>query len=216
VTRSEWVRQARQGDRDAYDILLADVVDHLSRIAWLILRDIDSAEDVADRPSSARTVHSASMGGSQVSHVAITVPDLERAEAYYQGLFNMQIVTREARGPEGDMQLPPDKGWRDAREAGIDLYMVALRLGDFVLALFDEASPAIGELGLQHYRPLFVGLHMPADTITQVRTRLRREGHEEWDDTAGGFRDRYGVGWQLAVEGAFVGAGDRTGRWVAT
>ena len=45
MTRSELVRQARQGDRDAYDILLADVVDHLYRIARLVLRDFDSAED---------------------------------------------------------------------------------------------------------------------------------------------------------------------------
>lgn len=43
--RSELVRQARQGDRDAYDILLTDVVDHLYRIARLILRDFDRAED---------------------------------------------------------------------------------------------------------------------------------------------------------------------------
>ena len=45
MTRSELVRQARRGDRDAYDILLTDVVDHLYRIARLILRDFDSAED---------------------------------------------------------------------------------------------------------------------------------------------------------------------------
>jgi RNA polymerase sigma-70 factor (ECF subfamily) len=45
VTRSELVRQARQGDRDAFDILLTDVVDHLYRIARLILRDFDRAED---------------------------------------------------------------------------------------------------------------------------------------------------------------------------
>jgi len=45
VTRSELVRQARQGDRDAYDILLTEVVDHLYRIARLILRDFDRAED---------------------------------------------------------------------------------------------------------------------------------------------------------------------------
>ena len=40
MTRSELVRQARQGDRDAYDILLTEVVDHLYRIARLILREI--------------------------------------------------------------------------------------------------------------------------------------------------------------------------------
>jgi RNA polymerase sigma-70 factor, ECF subfamily len=45
VTRSELVRRARDGDRDAYDILLTEVIDHLYRIARLILRDFDSAED---------------------------------------------------------------------------------------------------------------------------------------------------------------------------
>ena len=45
MTRSELVRRARQGDRDAYDILLTESVDHLYRIARLTLRDFDSAED---------------------------------------------------------------------------------------------------------------------------------------------------------------------------
>jgi RNA polymerase sigma-70 factor (ECF subfamily) len=39
------VRHARDGDRDAYDILVSEVIDHLYRIARLILRDFDSAED---------------------------------------------------------------------------------------------------------------------------------------------------------------------------
>jgi RNA polymerase sigma-70 factor (ECF subfamily) len=39
------VRRARDGDRDAYDILVTDVIDHLYRIARLILRDTDRAED---------------------------------------------------------------------------------------------------------------------------------------------------------------------------
>jgi RNA polymerase sigma-70 factor, ECF subfamily len=45
VTKSELVRLARDGDRDAFDILLTAVIDHLYRIARLILRDFDSAED---------------------------------------------------------------------------------------------------------------------------------------------------------------------------
>ena len=45
MERSELVRLARGGDRDAYDILLTDRIDHLYRIARLILRDFDSAED---------------------------------------------------------------------------------------------------------------------------------------------------------------------------
>lgn len=39
------VRRARAGDRDAYDVLMTAVVDRLYRIARLVLRDYDSAED---------------------------------------------------------------------------------------------------------------------------------------------------------------------------
>ena len=45
MTKSELVRAARDGDRDAYDILVTDHIDRLYRIARLILRDFDSAED---------------------------------------------------------------------------------------------------------------------------------------------------------------------------
>ena len=45
MTKSELVRLAQDGDRDAFDLLLTAVIDHLYRIARLILRDYDSAED---------------------------------------------------------------------------------------------------------------------------------------------------------------------------
>jgi RNA polymerase sigma-70 factor, ECF subfamily len=45
VTKSELVRLAQDGDRDAFDLLLTAVIDHLYRVARLILRDYDSAED---------------------------------------------------------------------------------------------------------------------------------------------------------------------------
>jgi RNA polymerase sigma-70 factor (ECF subfamily) len=45
VANSELVRQARDGDRDAYDVLITELVDRLYRISRLILRDYDSAED---------------------------------------------------------------------------------------------------------------------------------------------------------------------------
>ena len=150
------------------------------------------------------------MRSLRASHVAITVPDLEQGEAYYQALFDLEVVTREELGPDGDRQLPRDKDWSDVRGAGIDLYMVALRRGGFVLALFDEASPFIRGLGLPHCRPLFIGLDMPADEIAGVRARLTGE---DWDEESGGFRDRYGVGWQFG-SGTFSGTGDRIGRWL--
>lgn len=45
MTKSELVRLARDGDRDAYDILVTELIDHLYRVARLILRDFDRAED---------------------------------------------------------------------------------------------------------------------------------------------------------------------------
>jgi RNA polymerase sigma-70 factor (ECF subfamily) len=39
------VQRAREGDRDAFDLLMTAVIDHLYRIARLILRDADRAED---------------------------------------------------------------------------------------------------------------------------------------------------------------------------
>jgi len=45
VTRSDLVRAARDGDRDAYDVLVTESIDAMYRIARLILRDYDSAGD---------------------------------------------------------------------------------------------------------------------------------------------------------------------------
>jgi RNA polymerase sigma-70 factor, ECF subfamily len=45
VTKAELVLRARKGDRDAFDLLMTALIDHLYRIARLILRDTDRAED---------------------------------------------------------------------------------------------------------------------------------------------------------------------------
>ena len=45
MEKVELVRRARDGDRDAFDLLMTAVIDHLYRIARLILRDTDRAED---------------------------------------------------------------------------------------------------------------------------------------------------------------------------
>jgi RNA polymerase sigma-70 factor, ECF subfamily len=45
VTKAQLVAQARDGDRDAFDVLMTTHVDHLYRLARLILRDVDGAED---------------------------------------------------------------------------------------------------------------------------------------------------------------------------
>ncbi|HEX2281695.1 MAG TPA: VOC family protein [Thermomicrobiales bacterium] len=144
-------------------------------------------------------------------HVAISVPDLEEAERYYRRLFDMEVITREALMPDGDRQLPPDKDWTDARQAGIDLYMIALRRGGFVLALFDEGSPALEQATVARRR-LFVGLVMDATEIDHLRERL--DDTELWDDDSGGFRDQYGIIWQPSSSDRFTGSGESSGRWI--
>ena len=141
----------------------------------------------------------------QCRHVAITVPGLEEAEEYYRALFDMQVVTREAADSR---QLPHGKSWKDAHASGIDLYMLALRRGEFVLALFSEVSSIDNESGAPR-RPLFIGLGMPPDEIASVRARCG-DG-EIWDGDQ--FRDRYGIGWQLGT-GEFIGSGDARGLWL--
>ena len=45
LDRLHWVRAAMTGDRDAFDLLAATVVDRLYAVARLVLRDTDRAED---------------------------------------------------------------------------------------------------------------------------------------------------------------------------
>ena len=45
VDQVRWVEQARAGDRQAFDLLAAAVVDRLYAVARLVLRDTDRAED---------------------------------------------------------------------------------------------------------------------------------------------------------------------------
>ena len=71
-----------------------------------------------------------------IRHIALIVPDLRAAEAYYQRLFEMALIGREAKLGDGRWHtLPFDKSWEDAEAAGIELGMLALRKGEFVLAL---------------------------------------------------------------------------------
>ena len=45
MARTELVRRARDGDRDAYDVLVTEAVDAMYRLSRLILRDHDRASD---------------------------------------------------------------------------------------------------------------------------------------------------------------------------
>ena len=142
-------------------------------------------------------------------HIALYVQDLRAAEGYYQHLFNMHLIGREAELDDGLWYtLPDDKDWDDAKAAGLELGMLALRKEDFVLVLFAGISPP-GQV-------YAIGLYMTEAEIAEVRNRLT--GKEiVLDDNARGLaiRDPYQIIWQLVIPGnPFRTAGDFANRWL--
>jgi catechol 2,3-dioxygenase-like lactoylglutathione lyase family enzyme len=55
---------------------------------------------------------------TSIQHLALFVPELQKAEQYYQSIFEMELVGREAMQNDGLWySLPFDKGWEDAQKA---------------------------------------------------------------------------------------------------
>lgn len=141
--------------------------------------------------------------------IALVVSDLQAAEQFYKGVFEMEIIGREAMLDDGLWYtLPLDKGWKDAETADIELGMLALRKGNFVLVLFKGEA-----VEKQVYA---VGLAMPAEEIVRVRTRLAEDAEVmEEGLTHLSFRDTYQINWQISVPGGeFRTAGDFADRWL--
>ena len=144
-----------------------------------------------------------------ISHIALVVPELKAAERYYQELFDMALIGREALLKDGLWYtLPFDKDWADANAAGIELGMLALRKGEFVLALF-KGEAAQGQV-------FAIGISMPEEEISRVRARLAADT-EVLENSSENlvFRDRYQIIWQISVPGnKFRTAGDFANRWI--
>ena len=142
-------------------------------------------------------------------HIALFVPDLRMAERYYQSIFDMGLIGREAELADGLWYtLPFDKGWDDAEAAGIKLDMIALRKGEIGFALFRGDAPP-GQVNV-------IGLRMPMEEIARVRDRLPVDTlvSEDAPDYLE-FRDPYQITWQIMLpESKFSTAGDIANRWL--
>lgn len=141
-------------------------------------------------------------------HIALFVPDLRGAERYYQSIFNMELIGREAELPDGLWYtLPFDKGWDEADAVGIKLDMLALRKDEFGLALFRSDTPP----GQVHV----IGLRMTIEEIARVRARLPADTQvlQDAPDYLE-FRDPYQITWQIMFPGSkFSTAGVFANRW---
>jgi catechol 2,3-dioxygenase-like lactoylglutathione lyase family enzyme len=146
---------------------------------------------------------------SSIRHIALFVPDLRTAERYYQSIFDMQLIGREAELADRLWYtLPFDKGWDEADAAGIKLDMLALRKDEVGLALFRGDAPA-GQVNV-------IGLRMPLEEIARVRARLPGDTQvlEDKPDYLE-FRDPYMITWQIMFPGSkFSTAGVFANRWL--
>ena len=145
---------------------------------------------------------------SSLRFIALAVPDLRAAEEYYQSLFDMELIGREAELEDGLWYtLPFDRSWDDAQAAGIELGMLALQKGDTVLALFSGDTPT-GQV-------FAIGLSLPPEEIAGVRSRLPSGTQVKTDDPHRlEFRDPYQITWQVSPGDDFRTAGDFAGRWL--
>ena len=146
---------------------------------------------------------------SSLRHIALFVPNLRSAEHYYQSVFDMELIGREAEHSDGLWYtLPFDKGWDEAEAAGIEPGMLALRRDEFVLALFRGDAPP-GQIYV-------IGLTMPTEEMARVRARLPEDTQvSEAALDRLEFRDPYQIMWQISVPGdEFRTAGDFASRWL--
>lgn len=146
---------------------------------------------------------------SYIRHIALVVPNLREAEEYYQSIFQMELIGREAELADGKWYtLPADKSWEDTEAAGIELGMLALRKGEIVLALFPGSHPP-GQV-------FAIGLALPQAQVAKVKKRLPPGTEILLDESEQfNFRDRYGISWQLVPPGdEFLMNGDSYGQWL--
>ena len=147
MTDVELVQRARGGDRDAFDVLMSSWLDRLYRIAYLVLRDTDSAQDAVQEA---------------LVHCWRGLPGLrdpERFDAWLRRLV-MHAITDEAK-----------------RRRGMAGKVTTLRLDlvqpDRAAAVADrdELGRVFGRLSVDH-RTVVVLHHYLGLTVPEVATAL--------------------------------------------
>jgi catechol 2,3-dioxygenase-like lactoylglutathione lyase family enzyme len=75
-------------------------------------------------------------------YVALFVPRLRAAEAFYRSVFDLELLFRESEQGDGSWKtLRAGLDWDDAEARGIEVRMVALRRDELVLALSRGKPP---------------------------------------------------------------------------
>jgi catechol 2,3-dioxygenase-like lactoylglutathione lyase family enzyme len=141
-------------------------------------------------------------------YIALYVPDLEAAETFYRGVFDMNLLFRESEQEGEWYALRPELDWAAAGQQSVQVDMVALERDGFVLALF-RGDPRPGTM----YE---VCLGVDAGEVDVVRTRLPpgvdvEEARTGWLR----FMDPFGFRWAVRNDTApFRSSGELANRWI--
>ncbi len=128
-----------------------------------------------------------------IHHVAMSVPDLDRAEAFYCGVLGFEIADRFSFGPS-----PESDEVTGVRDAAAKVIM--LRAGNMHLEIFEYHNPGVGEQSGR--RPVcdhgYTHLALEVDGDIQQVYRTLAEAGVKWhapvlDDLEGeGYAVTYG------------------------
>jgi catechol 2,3-dioxygenase-like lactoylglutathione lyase family enzyme len=141
-------------------------------------------------------------------YIALYVPELRAAEAFYGRVFGFETLFREAESNGEWRTLPDGKNWDDVAAADVQIHMVALRRNEFVLALFAGAPKP----GTVHE----VSIGVDPSEIGALAERPP-DGLEVLEHGEGflRFEDPFGFRWVLQRPDAeFRSSGQIAGRWL--
>ena len=135
-----------------------------------------------------------------VNYLAINVPDLSRAEAFYHELLGLQVVARTKSDDEGTYRLlPADYNPVDAVLSGEVADDSFMRNGALLIALHRVGRGA----RLERTMIDRVSIRVDAETFNRLRGQVLMRNY---DNLGGGhtyfaFRDPYGVPWEVTMAG---------------
>jgi len=135
-----------------------------------------------------------------VNYLAINVPDLSKAEAFYHELFGLQVVARTKSDEEGNYRLlPADYNPVDAVLSGEVADDSFMRNGALLIALHRVGRGA----RLERTMIDRVSIRVDAETFNRLRGQvlMRNYEHLGGGHTYFAFRDPYGVPWEVTMAG---------------
>lgn len=122
-------------------------------------------------------------------YVALFVPDLRAAEAFYRHVFDMELLFREGSRGGREYVLPEGREWDDLEAGVVTIDMLALEGHGFVLALF-PGTPQPGTV-------LELGIEASPEDIGAMRARLPQELVREHEEGFLHFDDPFGFRWTV-------------------